>query len=322
MLKTLILYCLLLISPFSVSALERIDLEEPFEYITGRAVYSEFDEESLITIHQERTSFSLIAKIDQSYYTYQTSELLATPDWLKHKLTGQVTIASFGDENSFFGKLTHNQEAIISLQSLKELCFTLQYPNELYEQTSLLISLMEECGIQSIHYRPTAKEFPTNLSFTEWPETIVSLDSLYCKGITVSPVTGEILTKGFVVSLENHSLTEAASLFFDKIDSHAYGKALISSYLREKAKLFLQANIYLGIWHDTSSELVFLDLSEVFENLEEAIQAGKERNQIAIFDLSTGTVIYTGGDGGVSKQVSLEQVCEHLQGTYELFHAA
>lgn len=321
MLKNFFLYFLFLITPLSVFALERIDQEEPFEYIAAKAVFNEL-EESLITIHEEGPAFSLITKIDQFYYTYQSFDQPTVPAWLKRKISDQVVVASFGDDNSFFGKLTQNLEALITLESLKSLSFTLQYPNELYDHTVHLINLMEQMGIQSIHYRPTVKEFPTDLSFTEWPETIVSLDSLYCKGITVSPVTGEILTKGFVVSLENHSQVETAAVFFEKTDSHTYGKALISSYLQNKAKLFLQSNIYLGIWHDTSSDLVFLDLSEVFENMEEAIQAGKERNQIAIFDLSTGSVIFTGGDGGVSKTVTFNLEIEHLQGDYEFFNAA
>jgi hypothetical protein len=54
---------------------------------------------------------------------------------------------------------------------------------------------------------------------------------------------------------------------------------------------------YLGAWQNEG--LVYLDVVETFSDLSQAIRAGVERNQIAIYDTETGEEIPTGGTGEV-----------------------
>lgn len=288
--------------------------EEPFEFIAIKSLYPEVEEELLIGLEFNSTAFQIRAKEDLNYHLYQdllpSEHLLSPPEWLRKKLNNEKTIvATFGDHNSplttIVQALTNqtniDSRVIIRLTDLQHI-LTKPPNNETTLVTILqLKTLMENLGIQSLHYTPIEIEFPTDSSFTQWPDTIISLDFLYGSGLTVSPVSGEFLKKGYVVALEGHSQVIPASEFFSTSDQ-SNGKAVMKDYLAKKALLFLQPHIFFGIWHDTSSDLVFLDLSEVFNDLEEAIQAGKERNQIAIFDLSTGTTIYTGGTGGITLQ--------------------
>jgi hypothetical protein len=54
-------------------------------------------------------------------------------------------------------------------------------------------------------------------------------------------------------------------------------------------------NLYVGGW--LSDGIVYLDLSENIQDRETAIQAGIERNQIAIWDIVNQCEIPTGGTG-------------------------
>lgn len=49
----------------------------------------------------------------------------------------------------------------------------------------------------------------------------------------------------------------------------------------------LPAGVGFGGWLDSETGLVYLDAVEVFADEAEAVQAGKERGELAIFNLST-----------------------------------
>ena len=58
---------------------------------------------------------------------------------------------------------------------------------------------------------------------------------------------------------------------------------------------------YVGSWVDSASGWVYLDVVEIFarEDLDDAIDAGYDRNQIAIWDAGRQEEIATGGTGAV-----------------------
>jgi len=58
---------------------------------------------------------------------------------------------------------------------------------------------------------------------------------------------------------------------------------------------------YVGSWVDSDTGTLYLDVVEVFarEEIAEAIAAGRDRDQIAIWDAGRGEEIATGGTGAV-----------------------
>ena len=47
----------------------------------------------------------------------------------------------------------------------------------------------------------------------------------------------------------------------------------------------LKAVGYIGVWYSEENNAIYIERTDHFENLESAIVAGLERNQIAIFDI-------------------------------------
>lgn len=328
--------------------------DEPFEFLSIKAIYPDIPEDSLLAWDIYSDSFQITTHHQYGYQLYQqpfgensVRDLLAdirqhqpqdqinpispleaqaivsrlktllpdSPAWLNEKLASQDTVvATFGYSDTVFAIVaqavaqphTMNGEIIFSIEDVHRVIETFfEYTDEMFDASGLspktlihalqVASIMEHVGIHTVHYRSTEKEFPTDASFTNWPDTLLSLDFLQGSGLTVSPVSGEAPKTGYVVSLLNHSQIVSAEQFF----AEKSGRKLIKEYLHVNARSFLQSGIYLGIWHDLDSNLVFLDLSEVFQDREKAIAAAKERDQIAIYDLSTGTTIPTEGSGGV-----------------------
>ncbi len=56
---------------------------------------------------------------------------------------------------------------------------------------------------------------------------------------------------------------------------------------------------YLGSWVDSSDGTLYLDVVEIFQDRAEAVEAGRDRDQIAIWDAGNGCEIATGGTGAV-----------------------
>jgi len=101
-------------------------------------------------------------------------------------------------------------------------------------------------------------------------------------GFTISP-RGESVTSGFSVATPGRAkvidLTE-----FDDDD--------VTSYIDDNWD-DLQANpdLHVGAWYDTETGDVWLDVPEVFQDRAAAIDAARERGELAIFDLSAGEEI-------------------------------
>lgn len=75
------------------------------------------------------------------------------------------------------------------------------------------------------------------------------------------------------------------------------GPRILAAMVRQNADLLEDPRYHIGTWLDTSTNLVHLEPSEVLPDAAAAILAGRERNQIAIYDFAAGRLINTGGTG-------------------------
>jgi hypothetical protein len=121
-------------------------------------------------------------------------------------------------------------------------------------------------------------------------------------------VSGDQPKSGFAVATGIAGQIHPASDFFDR----QKGVAIVDKYLETNASVFAKPDMHLGVWHEVSSGRVFLDVTQVFPSNARsvAIQAGRDRNQISIFNLRTLKEIPTGGDGRIGE-------ASHPQGSRE-----
>lgn len=97
-------------------------------------------------------------------------------------------------------------------------------------------------------------------------------------GHTVQPYYGGKTPEGgYMVALKGH----------ERIISVANFTSIeVAKYLEEHSKLLMEnPHLYLGTWVNEGQ--VYLDLSENIKDLDAALQAGREREQLAIFNIST-----------------------------------
>lgn len=101
------------------------------------------------------------------------------------------------------------------------------------------------------------------------------------KGLTINPTTYKIPTEGFAVSIPNRDLQVSEDYFNPKV---------LQNFIdTNKADLVL-SNAYVGVWINKGT--VYLDISLVTTDLEEAILVGIIGRQKAIFDLTNNKEIY------------------------------
>ena len=102
-------------------------------------------------------------------------------------------------------------------------------------------------------------------------------DTLANGGLTIKPFTGEKPSGGYMVALQGFELQVPVSEFFTGI---------VADYIGEHAqKLMSNPALCLGTW--INEGIVYLDLSENIKSREQALELGKERGQLAIFNLET-----------------------------------
>lgn len=105
-------------------------------------------------------------------------------------------------------------------------------------------------------------------------------------GFSVKPSTGQMPKSGYMVSMPGHT----------QIIPHATPD-LVAAYANEHSGALQQQGAHIGGWTDKASGKTYLDVSHNIRNKNAAIQAGRARNQIAIWDVKNGREINTGGDG-------------------------
>jgi len=98
-------------------------------------------------------------------------------------------------------------------------------------------------------------------------------------GFTLSTVTGEEPKKGFVVSPYPEKSFAKGSSELTEED--------VAEYVRDNNDLLSLEDHFLGGWNDEDTARAFLDVSIIKQDQNEAIDLALERDQIAIFDLSS-----------------------------------
>jgi len=107
-------------------------------------------------------------------------------------------------------------------------------------------------------------------------------------------IDGAAPTSGFMVSLGAKWSYVASA---DVLDDIASAVNVVGGFLnRHKVELSAKTN-YLGAWLYEGQ--VYLDVSECVSDIDDAVNAGIERNQIAVWDVVAGAEIATGGNGEV-----------------------
>ena len=102
-------------------------------------------------------------------------------------------------------------------------------------------------------------------------------DTLRDGGLTVKPFTGEKPSGGYMVALQGYELQVPVSEFFTGV---------VADYIGQHAKALMDnPSLCLGTW--VNEGIVYLDLSENIQSREKALELGKERHQLAIFNLET-----------------------------------
>ena len=102
-------------------------------------------------------------------------------------------------------------------------------------------------------------------------------DTLRDGGLTIKPFQNEKPSEGYMVALEGYELQVPLSEFFTGI---------VADYIGQHAqKLMSNPALCLGTW--INEGIVYLDLSENVPNREKALELGRERHQLAIFNLET-----------------------------------
>lgn len=122
-------------------------------------------------------------------------------------------------------------------------------------------------------------------------------------------VTGEQPKSGYAVATGIAGRVVSADDFFDRTK----GVEIIDKFLADNAQHFANPAHHLGTWHETKTGRVHLDITEVFPAGQRrvAVQAGRDRDQISIFNLKTLKEIPTGGKGGVQESEDRPGSREH-----------
>ena len=75
------------------------------------------------------------------------------------------------------------------------------------------------------------------------------------------------------------------------IELDKFNVSEVFKYINKTIYLYAD-NAGLGTWLDTNTDIVYLDVSEGYHDLSEALKVAKKRNQLAIYDTIKGETIY------------------------------
>ena len=102
-------------------------------------------------------------------------------------------------------------------------------------------------------------------------------DTLKDGGLTIKPFTGEKPAAGYMVALQGFELKVPVTEFFTGV---------VADYIGQYAQeLMSNPSLCLGTWVNEGT--VYLDLSENIASRDKALELGRERHQLAIFNLET-----------------------------------
>jgi hypothetical protein len=116
-------------------------------------------------------------------------------------------------------------------------------------------------------------------------------------GLSVNMLDGSEPTKGYMVARGGTTgAIVSADDFYDEVKGpEALGDFLVT-YQSD-----LTGGSYLGLWHNKADGQVYLDVSDNIMDRDAAVAAGKDRNQISIWDVANFEEIETGGTGELGK---------------------
>jgi hypothetical protein len=103
---------------------------------------------------------------------------------------------------------------------------------------------------------------------------------------------GEQPKGGYMVSMPGHSMILDANEL-----AGPNGAKIIQDYVSSHADALAEPGAHIGGWTHGETGKTYLDVSHNIPSRAVAVQAGRQRNQIAIFDVKRGKEINTGGDG-------------------------
>lgn len=110
-------------------------------------------------------------------------------------------------------------------------------------------------------------------------------------GFSVTP-RGKSPEDGFMVAAPGRTKIVSESDL-----SGPNGQRIINDYAQEHSDALRQSGAHIGGWTDRETGKTYLDISHKINSRTRAIQQGKKRNQIAIWDVRKGREIRTGGTG-------------------------
>lgn len=130
-------------------------------------------------------------------------------------------------------------------------------------------------------------------------------EHVHPEGFSLDPHTGKSPSSGYMVALPGHTHQYPDSVMKDK---HQLAAA-IDRFLMEEREVLDKPGVHLGGW--VSDGKLWLDPSERIADRHEAMKAGKERDQVAIWDVAGGQEIGTEGTGGTATEHAAPSVSEH-----------
>ena len=100
--------------------------------------------------------------------------------------------------------------------------------------------------------------------------------SILCGGCTLTPQGMNLAGMGgYAVSLHPEQ----------EVTTKHIGPDDFEYFMRRNRTLLRQPGSCIGAWKDESTQTYYLDVIHVVDDLDEAKRLGKEKNQLAIFDL-------------------------------------
>jgi hypothetical protein len=107
-------------------------------------------------------------------------------------------------------------------------------------------------------------------------------------GATFNLVTGTSPTIGYVVSEKGYE--KQIELFGNKVAREILVYSYVKMYVSEHGFMLSDVTYNLGGWINDGK--LYLDISVVYDNEEEAIRMAKENKQLAYFDIANGKEIF------------------------------
>ncbi len=112
-----------------------------------------------------------------------------------------------------------------------------------------------------------------------WSELVEQAKS---EGFSVQLVSGDVPTTGYMVALSGHE---------ERVPVEAFTLDRLIRYVKAHFDALMEDNMFLGAWANEGH--VYLDVSERIADRELAVEVGKLRGQLAIWDVVSSQEIST-----------------------------